>query len=98
MSGDALLVLFPLGPPCANNLKNYRIGVFLAHPWKVTTGVRLEQGLGLTDVPRGRPGRRPEDERGHAPDCYFIVYKINPSAPVLSLSSSRSDISGPVDR
>ena len=31
-----------------------------------TTGVSLEQGLGLTDVPRGCPGRRPGDERGYA--------------------------------
>ena len=27
-----------------------------------TTGVSLEQGLGLTDISRGRPGRRPRDE------------------------------------
>ena len=40
----------------------------------------LEQGLGLTDVPRGCPGRRPGDERSYAPDYYFIIYKINPSA------------------
>ncbi len=46
-----------------------------------TTGVSLKQGLGLTDVPRGHPGRRPGDERSYAPDCYFIIYKINPSAP-----------------
>ena len=30
-----------------------------------TTGVSLEQGLGLTDVPRGCPGRRPGDERSY---------------------------------
>ena len=45
-----------------------------------TTGVSLEHGLGLTDVPRGCPGRRPGDERSYAPDYYFIIYKINPSA------------------
>ena len=43
----------------------------------------LEQDLGLTDGPRGRPSRRPGDERSHnnAPDYYFIIYKINPSSP-----------------
>ena len=42
----------------------------------------LEQGLGLTDGSRGYPGRRPGDERGHAPDYYFIIHKINPSTRV----------------
>ena len=49
-------------------------------PMGGTTGVSLEQGLGLTDVPRGCPGRRPGDERGYTPDYYFIIYKFNPSA------------------
>ena len=49
-------------------------------PMGGTTGVSLEQGLGLMDVPRGCPGRRPGDERSYAPDYYFIIYKINPSA------------------
>jgi len=48
-----------------------------------TTGVSLEQGLGLTDVSRGCLGRRPGDERSHAPDYYFIIYKINSSAGIL---------------
>ena len=55
----------------------------MAHPWPMggTTGrVSLEQGIGLTGVSRGSPGRRPGDERSHAPDYYFIIYKINPSA------------------
>ena len=38
----------------------------------------FEQGLSLTGVSRGRPGRRPGDERSHAPDYCFIIYKINP--------------------
>ena len=54
--------------------------MFLAHPWEVRPG-SLEQGLGLMDVPRGRPGCRPGDERSYAPDYYFIIYKINLTAP-----------------
>ena len=54
----------------------------MAHPWP-ETGMGLEQGLDLTDVSRGCPGRRPGDERSHAPDYYFIIYKINPSAGIL---------------
>ena len=38
----------------------------------------LEQGLGLTDISRGRPGRRPGGERSALPDYYFIIDKINP--------------------
>ena len=45
-----------------------------------TTGVSLEQGLGLTDISRGRPGRRPGGERSALPDYYFIIDKINPSS------------------
>ena len=41
----------------------------------------LEQGLGLMDISRGRPGRRPGDERSSSPDYYFIIDKINPSPP-----------------
>ena len=41
-------------------------------PMGGTTGVSLEQGLGLTDVPRGCPGRRPGDERSYAPNYYFM--------------------------
>ena len=44
-------------------------------------GVSLKQGLGLTVISRGRPGRRPGDERGSSPDYYFIIDKINPSSP-----------------
>ena len=40
----------------------------------------LEQGLGLMDISRGRPGRRPGDERSSLPDYYFITDKINPSS------------------
>ena len=47
-----------------------------------TTGVSLEQGLGLTDVPRGCPGRRPGRGRSYAPGYYFNIYKINPSAGI----------------
>ena len=56
----------------------------------------LEQGLGLTDVPRGCPGRRPGDERSYAPDYYFIIVKINPSArdPRARLSPGFLDPSG----
>ena len=45
-------------------------GVFMAHPWEVrrTTGVSLEQGLGLGDISRGRPGRRPGGECSSLPD------------------------------
>ena len=43
-------------------------------PMGGTTGLSLEQGLGLTDVSRGRPGRRPGDERSHAPDYHFIGF------------------------
>ena len=39
----------------------------------------LEQGLGLMDISRGRPGRKPGDERSSPPDYYVIIYKINPS-------------------
>ena len=49
-------------------------------PMGSTTEVSLEQGLGLTDVSRGCPGRRPGDERSYTPDYYFIIYKIDPSA------------------
>ena len=45
------------------------------------------QGLGLADVSRGRPGRRPGDERSHALDYYLIIYKINPSSPGFEDSS-----------
>ena len=55
-------------------------------PMGGTTGVSLEQGLGLTDVPRGCPGRRSGDERSYAPDYYFVIYKINPSARSEDLS------------
>ena len=44
-----------------------------------TTGVSLEQGLGLSDMPRGRPGRRPGGELSSLPDYYFIISKIIPS-------------------
>ena len=47
-------------------------------PMGGTTGVSLEQGLGLTDISRGRPGRRPGGERSSPPDYYFIIDKINP--------------------
>ena len=37
----------------------------LAHPREVaTTGVSLKKGLGITDLSRGFPGRRPRGERG----------------------------------
>jgi hypothetical protein len=55
-----------------------------------TTGVSLEQGLGLTDISRGRPGRRPGDERSSSLDYYFIIYKINPS-PLGMEQCSRVD-------
>ena len=44
----------------------------------VTTGVSLEQGLGLTDISRrGCPGRRPSgDERGSPPDYYLPFIKL----------------------
>ena len=43
-----------------------------------TTGVSLEQGLGLTDIfRRGRPGRRPGgDERGSPPDYYLLFINL----------------------
>ena len=47
-------------------------------PMGGTTGVSLEQGLGLTDVPRGFPGVG--DERSYAPDYYLSFIKNNPSA------------------
>ena len=47
-------------------------------PMGGTTGVSLEQGLGLIDISRGRPGRRPGGERSSPPDYYFIIDKINP--------------------
>ena len=50
-------------------------------PMGGTTGVSLEQGLGLTDISRGCPGHRPGDERSSLPDYYFIFDKINPSSP-----------------
>ena len=50
-------------------------------PMGGTTGVSFEQGLGLMDISRGRPGRRPGDERSSLPDYYFIIDKINPSSP-----------------
>ena len=56
--------------------RNFRKGHVPGSPMGGTTGVSLEQGLGLTDVPRGCPGRRPGDERSYAPDYYFIIYKI----------------------
>ena len=40
--------------------------------------VELEQGLGLTDMSRGRPGRRPGGELSSLPDYYFIFNKIIP--------------------
>ena len=51
-----------------------------------TTGINLEQGLGLTDISRKRPGRRPGDEYSSSPDYDFIIYKINPSFPGLDSS------------
>ena len=42
-------------------------------PMGGTTGVSHEQGLGLTDVPRRCPGRRPGDERSYAPGYYFML-------------------------
>ena len=42
-----------------------------------TTGVSLEQGLDLMDISRGRPSRRPGDERSFSPDYYFVIDKIN---------------------
>ena len=55
------------------------IGMFPpGSPMGGTTGVSLEQGLGLTDISRGRPGRRPGGERSSPPDYYFIIDKINP--------------------
>ena len=50
----------------------------------------LEQGLRLTDISRGRPGRRPRDERSSSLDYYFIIYKINPS-PLGMEQCSRVD-------
>ena len=43
-------------------------------------GVSLEQGVGLTDISRGRSGRRAGDKRSSLPDYYFIIDKINPSS------------------
>ena len=40
-----------------------------------------EQGLRLTDISRGRPGRRHGDERGSPPDYYHFNNKINPIPP-----------------
>ena len=51
----------------------------------------LEQGLGLTGVSRGRPGRRRGDERSHAPDCNFIIHKFNPSSPGSEDSRAASE-------
>ena len=64
---------------CAANF-SCLLGVFMVHgsPMGGTTGVSLEQGLGLTDISRGRPGRRPGGERSSPPDYYFIIDKINP--------------------
>ena len=56
-----------------------------------TTGVGLEQGLGLMDISRGRPGRRPGEERSSLPDYYFIVDKINPSSPGARLAYVTND-------
>ena len=49
-------------------------------PMGGTTGVSLEQGLGLGGISRGRPGRRPGGECSSVPDYYFIINKINPSS------------------
>ena len=49
-------------------------------PMGGTTGVSLEQGLGLGDISRGRPGRRPGGECSSVSDYYFIINKINPSS------------------
>ena len=55
---------------------------------ELTTGVSLKQGLGLMDISRGRPGRRPRDERSSLPDYYFIIDKINPSSPGTTTSKA----------
>ena len=62
-------------------------GVFLAHPTPMggTTGVSLEQGLGLTDISRGRPGRRPGDECSSSPDYYFIIDENKSGSPPGSI-------------
>ena len=53
---------------------------FPGSPMGGTTGVSLEQGLGLGDISRGRPGRRPGGECSSVSDYYFIINKINPSS------------------
>ena len=52
-------------------------------PMGGTTGVslELEQGLGLTDISRGRPGRRPGGERSSPPDYYFIIDENKSGSP-----------------
>ena len=43
----------------------------------------LEQGLGLMDISRGHPGRRPGGERGspHSAGLLYVINKINPRSP-----------------
>ena len=57
-------------------------------PMGGTTGVSLEQGLGLTDIPRGRPGRRPGDECSSSPDYYFIIDENKSGSPPGSICLS----------
>ena len=63
---------------CAGYLGLFGFWRVHGSPMGGTTGVSLEQGLGLTDISRGRPGRRPGGERSSPPDYYFIIDKINP--------------------
>ena len=61
----------------------WRIHGFMANPWP-ETGMCLEQGLGLTDIPRGCLGRRPGPESSVIPHLrinsyYSKLNKINPS-------------------
>ena len=65
-------------------------GVFMAHPWS-ETGVCLERGLGLTDMPRGRPDRKP----GVWPLSGLILFKINPSPGISLIPREPPMILGP---
>ena len=65
-------------PTCPTTHRGWRVP---GSPMGGMTGVSLEQGLGLVDISRGHPGRRPGGERGSPrlrtpPDCYMLLIKL----------------------